>query len=197
MAIPLLKAELREKKQKNQLKKLRKEGLVPATLYSCGKETKSLSLDKLELDKSLGKYGTGSTVQLNFGEEIKSAIIKEIQRHITKNHVLHLDLQELDENQKIRVKIPLYVINKSAVESSISVVQQQKTEIEIQTYPRYLPQFVEFDAAKLTYGEPILIKDLAIYSNENVEVLEDGESIVALLATASKIEAPVEEPSLY
>ncbi|PAB57010.1 hypothetical protein CCE28_19695 [Anaeromicrobium sediminis] len=197
MAIPLLKAGMRKRKQKTQLKYLRREGLVPATLYSRGKETKSIELSKLELERMFNKCGTGATVQLDFGEETKSAIIKEVQRHITKNYILHLDLQELDENQEISVKIPLYILNKSAVESSVSVIQQQKTEIEIQTYPKYLPQSIEFDATNMKFGEPVLVKDLDVFENENIDVLDDSEAIVALLASTSKIEEPVEQPSLY
>ncbi|MCT4593620.1 MAG: 50S ribosomal protein L25 [Anaeromicrobium sp.] len=197
MAIPVLKVGIRKRKEKNQLKSLRKEGLVPAILYSCGEKTISIKLSKLELEKILNRYGVGSTIQLDFGKEIKSAIIKEIQRHITKDYVLHMDLQELDENKEIRVRIPLYILNKSVVESSVSVIQQQKIEIEIQTYPRYLPQSIEFDATNMKFGEPILVKDLNVFENENIEVLDDGESIVALLASTSKVEDPVEEPSLY
>ena len=189
MKIPLLKAEPREKIRKTQLKTLRKEGFVPAILYSYNKKTRHISLGKKDLDRILDEYGVGSSVQLEVDGEKRAAIIKEIQRHITKEYVLHMDFQELDENKKIRVKIPLRTINKSAVESSISVLQQQKIEVEIQTYPKYLPQLIQVDVSKMKFGEPIFIKDLSIYKDENIEVLEDGEEIVVLLAMSTKVES--------
>lgn len=193
MKIPLLKAEPREKTRKTQLKTLRKEGFVPAILYSYNKKTRHISLERKELDRVLDEYGVGSSVQLEIDDEKRAAIIKEIQRHITKEYVLHMDLQELDENKKIKVKIPIRTINKTAVESSISFVQQQKVELEIQTYPKYLLQLIQVDVSKIKFGEPIFIKDLDIYKDENIEVLEDGGEIVALLAANSKVESAEKE----
>ncbi|MBF8982898.1 50S ribosomal protein L25 [Lutibacter sp. B2] len=193
MQIPLLKAEQREKTRKTQLKTLRKEGFVPAILYSYNKKTRHISLQRKELDRILNEYGVGSSVQVEINDEKSAAIIKEIQRHITKDYVLHIDLQELDENKKIKVKIPLRAINKAAVESSISFIQQQKVEVEIQTYPKYLPQLIQVDVSEMKFGEPILIKDLDIYNDENIEVLENGGEIVALLATNLKVESTEKE----
>lgn len=196
MSRPVLKIETRERSKKKSLKQLRKEGFVPGILYGHNKSTQQVRLNKQELDRALNRYGTGASVHLQMNENIKQAIIKDVQRHITKQHVLHIDFQELDANQQIKIKIPLHLMNKSAVESSTSVIQQQMTELEVQTYPQYLPQFIEVDVSKMKFGEPLRVKDLAICGDKNIQVLNEQEEIVALLTTSTKVEETVQEEDL-
>lgn len=188
MSRPLLKSEVRAGTGKNHLKVIRNEGYVPGTVYGHNKESKNVCFPRKELERLLSKYGVGNSVELLIGDQIYHAIIKDIHRHIIKQHVLHIDLQELDASKKVRVKIPLHLINKAAVESSISVVQQQITELEIQTYPEHLPQTIEVDVAGIKFGEPMRIKNLLISTDKEIEVLRDPEEIVALIASASKEE---------
>lgn len=193
MNLPLLKVEMRERSRKNGLKGVRREGFIPGTVYGHNKESKSVRFEKKELEKLLKKYGTGSSVALQTDEGVKHAIVKDVQRHITKHHVLHIDFQELSDNEKVRVRIPLYLLNRSEVESSTNILQQQVTELEIMTYPKYLPQTIETDVAAMDLSAPIKVKDLDIYSNDNIEVLNDPEEIVVLLTSAMKEDVVVEE----
>ena len=189
MERPMLSVLVREGTGKNQIKSIRNEGFVPAVIYGHNKESKHVGINKRELDKVLAKYGVGSSVELQVGDALKPAIIKDIHRHVTKHHVLHLDLQELDYNEKIRVRIPLHLMNKQAVESSISVVQQQIAELEIQAFPQYLPQSIDVDVCNMKFGEPLKIGELAICQNEHIQVLHNADEIVALITAASKVEA--------
>ncbi|MCT4605509.1 MAG: 50S ribosomal protein L25 [Marinisporobacter sp.] len=195
MGMPLLKVKEREGTKKKALKKMRREGFVPAVVYGNSKKTQEIKLNKQELDKILNRYGVGSSVQLDLGGKLRLTIIKDIQRHITKLHVLHIDLQELDENKKVKVKLPIHLINKSAVESATAVIQQQMTELEIHTLPKYLPQSIEVDVANMEFGEPLTVKDLLIFNDEYIEVLNDEDEIIALLAASTKIEEKEEEDS--
>ncbi|MBB6218813.1 large subunit ribosomal protein L25 [Anaerosolibacter carboniphilus] len=189
MERPILNVVERKEAGKNPLKNIRNEGFVPGVIYGHNKENRNVGINKRELDRVLTKYGVGSSVELKVGDTLRPAIIKDIHRHITKQHVLHMDLQELDYNEKIRVKIPLYLLNKQVVESSVSVVQQQIAELEIQAFPQYLPQSIDVDVSNMKFGEPLKISELAVYQDENIQVLHDGEEIVALITTASKVEA--------
>jgi large subunit ribosomal protein L25 len=189
MERPVLSVVERKETGKNPLKSMRSEGFVPGVIYGHNKENRNVGIDKRELDRVLTKYGVGTSVELNVGDGLKPAIIKDIHRHITKQHVLHIDLQELDYNEKVRVKIPVHLLNKQAVESSVSVVQQQVVELEIQSFPQYLPQSIDVDVSNMKFGEPIKIAQLTVYKDENVQVLHDPEEIVALITTASKVEA--------
>lgn len=192
MNLPVLKVVLRERSKKGGLKGVRREGFVPGTVYGHNKASRNVSFDKRELEKTLSKYGVGSSIALKTDEGFKHALVKDIQRHVTKHHVLHIDFQELTDNEKVRVRIPLHLINRSAVESSTNVLQQQLVDLEILTYPKYLPQVIDVDISAIDLGAPLKVMDLDICNNENIEVINDGEDIVALLTTATKVEV-VEE----
>lgn len=197
MQRPMIVAETRENKKKKGLKKLRNEGFIPGVVYGHNIENKNIKLKKNEMERILNYCEEGSSVELNIDGTKTIAIIRDIQRHITKQSIIHIDFQELTEGEKVRVKIPIHIINKTAVESSTSVVQEQLSEIEIQTIPKYLPQSIEIDASMLKTLDNIKVCDLDVYKNENIEVLTDPNQIIALLANATREEVAVaEEKSL-
>lgn len=198
MSRPVLTAELRKGIKKKNVGLLRREGLVPAIVYGNNIENKNIQLKKNEVEKVFNKYEIGSSVDVEINGKTIMTIIKDIQKHITKQDVMHIDFQELTAGEKVRVKIPLHLVNKSLVENARSVVQEQLNEIEIQTLPKYLPQAIQVDVSGLEHGETIKVCDLDIYNDENIEILSDSEQIIALLANISMEEAAVaeEEPSL-
>ncbi len=199
MNLPLLKVEMRERSKKGGLKGVRCEGFIPGTVYGHNKTSKSVRFEKKELERLLSKYGAGSSVALQTEDGVKRAIVKDVQRHVTKHYVLHIDFQELSDDEKVRVKIPLYLLNRNSVESSTNILQQQVSELEISTYPKYLPQVIEVDIETMDLSEPVIVRDLEIYNNENIEVINAPEEIVVLLASATKtdvVEEVIEEEDL-
>lgn len=197
MATPMLKAKIREVTGKNKVAKERRMGNIPAVIYAKGKETQSIYLNEREMDKILYQYGMSAKMGLDLNGEKTYVIIKEVQRNTIKNGLLHVDLQTLDENQKIKMFMPIYVINKEKVESSTEILQMQLSEVEIQAYPKYLPERVEVDALKLKEQDNLTLADLNIAGDENVEILDDINTVVATMVYASKPEEPkVESESL-
>ena len=179
MATPVLNVELRNVKGKNKVLETRRNGNVPGVVYSRGEKTKEISLNEREMEKILSRYGQSMKIALDLEEKRSFAIIKEIQRGNINNEILHMDFQTLDENEKIKVQMPIQIINREAVESSVRFIQMSINEVEIQTYPRYLPDKVELDATKLNEKDVLTIDDLDIAENEHIEMLEDREQVVA------------------
>ncbi|KAB3537834.1 50S ribosomal protein L25 [Alkaliphilus pronyensis] len=193
MATPILKVYEREAVGKNNTVKIRREGKLPAILYSKGKDTQNLYLDEKEFLKLLNQYGSSIRVGLDFAGEKSFAIIKEIQRVPVKNTLLHVDLQKLNENEKVKLSLPIYILNKDAVESSSEIVQLQLTDVEIQTLPKYIPDRVEVDARVLKEKDNITLEDISIAKDENIEILTDINSVIATIVYASKAEVEEEE----
>lgn len=187
MATPVLEAIARETVGKNPMSKERNIGNVPAILYSRGKETEKVFLKEKELEKILAQYGGSSRIGLDYNGETYYAVIKEVQRDNIKKHLLHVDLQRLNENEKVRLTLPIHVSYKEAVESSSEIVQLLLSEVEIYTYPKDLPEKVEIDARILKDRDTITVNDLSIAGNENIEILSDKNTIVASLVYTTKI----------
>ncbi|RKD28816.1 50S ribosomal protein L25 [Thermohalobacter berrensis] len=193
MGIPKLKAELRENGGKAYSKKLRKEGFLPGVIYGHNKETRPLKVKIANLKKILNRYGIGTTVNIELEGEVVPAIIKEVQDAIVKDDLVHVDFQQLSANEKIRVHVPIILLGKDKAGSSTSTIQQQLTKLEMQCFPKYIPQNVTVDVSNLEEGESITIEDLDIYNNENIHIMHEPKEIVASLTSTSREEKEEEK----
>ena len=103
-----LVAEFRDVEGKGASRRLRRENKVPAILYGGHREPRALALDHTRLLVMLDNERFYSTIlNLKVGDVSQAAVLKDVQRHPAKNAVLHVDLQRVLENEKIRITIPL------------------------------------------------------------------------------------------
>jgi len=94
---------------KGASRRLRRSGKVPAILYGGHQEPRQILLDHQNLLTLLVNERFYSTIlSLSIGGEKQAAILKDVQRHPAKNQILHMDLQRVLENEKIRMSIPLH-----------------------------------------------------------------------------------------
>lgn len=189
----ILKAEKRETGSTSELKKLRREGMVPAIVYGKHSDNRALKFAENEVKRYDDSMAPGSSMNIQLGEEEIMVIVKEIQRDAVLRNVIHIDFQELTKGEKIKVKIPVHVFNRDAVEGGNMVVQQQINEIEIETLPKNLIQSVDIDCKLLRETETITVADLPVFANEDIEVFDDPEEVVVTLVVATRAEAASEE----
>lgn len=193
MATPVLNAEIREATGKNKTRKIRKLGKVPGVVYSRGVDTKEILFDEREVLRMLSKFGQNAKISLNLEGEKSFVIIKDLQRGVIDKKVMHIDLQTLSETEKIKMTMPIRLINREDVETSSQFVEMLLNEIEIQTFPRYLPDRVELDATKLKEKDFLTIADLNIGDDENIEITEEKDRLIASLTLAEDMVEEIEE----
>ncbi|RQD69477.1 MAG: 50S ribosomal protein L25 [Tindallia sp. MSAO_Bac2] len=187
MAVPQLTLVPRETIQDKNVKAARKEGNIPAVVYSKGKPTKEVFADEKEIMRLLNEFGSNRKITLNLGGEKTFAIIKEIQKDYMKNQLIHLDLQSLDENVKLTMTMNIHILNRDSVEQGDYVLQVQANEVELEMFPRHMPESVEVDAALLKDQDNLTMADLNIASDENIEILDDMETVIATLSYIQEI----------
>lgn len=191
MAVPKLKAEIRNNIGGKNSNKLRAAGYVPGVIYSAGEDTKKIKLETQELNKILNKYGSTGRIEVELEGEPVSVLIKEVQRHPIKDFVLHMDFQRLSADTKVRLRIPVVIQGRETVETATSgVVEQQLMEVELQCLPKYIPQYVTVDVSSLDFGEVIKLSDLDISKDENYEVFTELDEVIVTLSASSKHEEP-------
>lgn len=193
MATPVLNAEIREATGKNKTRKIRKLGKVPGVVYSRGVDTKEILFDEREVLRMLSKFGQNAKISLNLEGEKSFVIIKDLQRGVIDKKVMHIDLQTLSETEKIKMTMPIRLINREDVETSSQFVEMLLNEIEIQTFPRYLPDRIELDATKLKEKDFLTIADLNIGDDENIEITEEKDRLIASLTLAEDMVEEIEE----
>jgi large subunit ribosomal protein L25 len=194
-----LTAEFRDAQGKGASRRLRHENKVPAILYGGHRDPRALSLDHTKLLLMLDNERFYSTIiNLRVGDVTQAAILKDVQRHPAKNAVLHVDLQRVLENEKIRISIPLHFKNESVAPGvkKGGVVSHLRNEIEVSCLPKDLPEFVDVDLSKVELNQMLHLSDLAV--PEGVEILElshgrDAPVVSVHHARAEEVETPAAE----
>lgn len=177
----VLKAEVREEVGSNANKKLRREELIPAVLYQKGEENQLLTLVAKEFDKVIAEAGTSTIITLDIEGTKKKVLVKDFQRHAYKNMFLHVDLLGVNMDEKLKVNVPIVLLNRDEIYLQPSVLMHNLNEVEVECLPSDIPQQAEIDVQSMQYGDTYLVKDLDIAKDEKIEIITDLEEVVCSL----------------
>lgn len=188
-----LLANERDEIGKNKVKDVRSEKMIPGVVYSKGIETKQVKVDTIDFAKLFRIVGTSSIMELNLAGDIVPVIVKQVQRHPVKGNVIHVDFQRIDMKQKLKISVPVYLLNRDSILLQPSVLMQMIDEIDIECLPSDIPERITIDVSKMDFTTPLYVRDLEIMNSETVEVLEDPEAILCTLNEPSLEEEEDEE----
>jgi large subunit ribosomal protein L25 len=205
MATASLTASARADRGTGVARKLRQQGQVPAVIYGHGREPQSLALNTREIERLLGSHSAGSTViELDIEGKVAKTLIREVQRHPFKRHILHVDFQELVAGEKITVSIPLrFVGTADGVRNSGGILEETMHQVHLRVDPSLIPDHIDVDVTPLTIGHSIHIRELKL--PEGVTILDDpGATVCVCTAPKAAVEtvapegevAAVAEPEL-
>jgi large subunit ribosomal protein L25 len=180
-----LVAEFRETQGKGASRRLRHEGKVPAILYGGHADARTLTLNHQKLLIMLDNERFYSTIlSLKVGEQSQAAILKDVQRHPFKNAIVHVDFQRVEENEKIRISIPLHFTGAAVspgVKTQGGIVSHMRNEAEVTCLPKDLPEFIEVDISGLSLNESIHLSQLKIPPGVTlVELAKEDAAVVAI-----------------
>src|SRR6202789_2210996 len=180
-----LVAEFRETQGKGASRRLRHEGKVPAILYGGHADARALTLSHQKLLILLDNERFYSTIlSLKVGDQTQAAILKDVQRHPFKNAIVHLDFQRVEENEKIRISIPLHFTGAAVspgVKSQGGLVSHMRNDVEVSCLPKDLPEFIEVDISGLSLNERIHLSQLKVPADVVlVELAKEDAAVVAI-----------------
>src|SRR6202789_2662563 len=180
-----LVAEFRETQGKGASRRLRHEGKVPAILYGGHADARALTLSHQKLLIMLDNERFYSTIlSLKAGDQTQAAILKDVQRHPFKNAILHIDFQRVEENEKIRISIPLHFKGASVspgVKTQGGMVSHMRTEVEVSCLPKDLPEFIEVDISGLSLNESIHLSQLKVPDEVTlVDLAKEDAAVVSI-----------------
>lgn len=146
-----------------------------------------MSVPEREFERLLEKVAAENTViELSIDGTMSRTLIREIQRHPVKRNVLHVDFQELVAGERVIVRIPIVLQGiPDGVRHAGGILSQIMQELECRVDPLNMPSHIDVDVTNVTIGHSVHVSEMTI--PEGVEVLDDPESAVAIVA------APKEE----
>lgn len=193
-----LEALPREKVNKSGRKQLRKKGFLPAVVYGRGKSPRLITLESVELKRTLST-AAGSNVLIDMeikegGEEASETVmLKELQRHpIQRDLYLHADLIRISLQDKLTVDIPLNFIGEPEGVKEGGTLQIQMREVSVRCLPGNIPEHIDVPVENLNIGDVINVGELEI--PPDVEILnEPSEDIASVLSPTVEAEPSEEE----
>ena len=190
-----LQADLRALKGSKNNLKLRRTGKVPGILYGGGKAATPLTFDRRALVKVV--HSGGRVVVLKLDGKEAQALIKALQYDALGEELLHVDFNELQAGQKVRVRIPVLLKGVPKGHLAGGILNHALHELEVECLPTAIPERFTLDVEPLELGQAIHVSGVAL--PEGVVVLNKGTEIVAACIEPRKEEeaaAPAEGAAL-
>ncbi len=172
-----LHADVRSGQGKGAVRRLRREGRVPAIMYGAGKEPMPIELTENLIRRQLSNEAFFShvlTVKVNGREE--RAVIKSLQRHPATERILHLDLLRVSETQRITMLVPIRFENEedSPGRRAGGSISHHTTEVEITCLPRDLPEYLSVDTLHMNIGDSIHLSQIPLPEGVEIPALAHG-----------------------
>ena len=169
-----------------------RSGRIPAVVYGKkGVAPVYVSLDAKEFRMKQGTFTETTLITLKVeGGEDKNVFVKEVQENLLKNCIQHVDLFEVTFGQLLRTKIRVELEGTPTGVRDGGVLEQVTHEVEIECYPRNLPEKLVADISGLGINETFRVSDLVIPAE--IKVLDDADTTIA---SVKMVKEEVETPA--
>ncbi len=195
MADQVLNAYKRDEVGSQQVKKIRKEGWVPAILYG-EKVNEPLKFNKFELIRLLHTMTSEhQLIKIKLDNKVQDVLVKEIGYHFYRNEVVHIDLHKIAMDKKITTSVPIEEVGTCKGIVAGGILEHIMRELEIECLPKDLPSVIEIDITNLEIGQTIHVGEIPPVPG--IKFLDDPDQpvisvISAVITEAEAVEGAVE-----
>ena len=196
-----INAKSREDTGKGASRRLRRlTGEVPAIIYGGKKDAEKISILHKDITKALENDTVySSIISLSIDGKAEDTIIKDIQRHPSKQIILHMDFLRVSKTTKLQTRVPLNFINEDTcvgVKLGGGLIAHTMTDIEVSCLPKDLPEAIDVDMAEVDVGQIVHLSDLTLPDGVESVSLSQGADYDLTVATVNKQKAvEIDEPS--
>jgi len=191
-----INAEPRKDMGKGASRRLRRSGKVPAIVYGAQQQPQNIELKHLDsLNYAKHEWFFSAILDLKLEGATQRVLLRDMQRHPFKPEIMHIDFQRVNENEAIRIRVPLHFLNQEkspAGKTSGVVISHAMTEVFISCLPRDLPEFIPVDLVELKVGDIVHMSDLKLPDGVTIPELKLGKEHDHAVATAQEVKIEVE-----
>lgn len=193
----ILEAVSRDAFGKNESRRLRAKGQVPAVLYggpSTG-GTRQALLISIDPKKLMGILRSGSGVNtligLKVAEEDVRVLVKEYQVDPVSHRLLHVDFFRVAMHKRLVVTVPVTTKGEpKGVKQQGGMLDFVHREVEIECLPANIPEHLEIDVSEMLIGQSVRLRDLA--TNPNWSPVSDPDLMLVHVVPQRTTAAPAE-----
>jgi large subunit ribosomal protein L25 len=178
---------------KNEARRLRAAGRVPAVVYGAKKNTLAVSVDPKVISRILSsETGHNTIFDLQVGGEKTKAMIVDWQYEPIRGHILHIDMKRIAMDEKMRVMVPIHLVGEAAgVKQQGGILDQILREVEVECLPVDIPSHIDCDVTELVFGTVARVKDLP--HGGKLKFITDENQAVAHITSVKEEVAPTPE----
>ncbi len=175
-----VKAKTRQDLRGSVNNKLRREGRVPAIVYGKEKEPLAVSVDSLELLKTLRDEGKNAIISLDVeGDSPRQVMFHEYQIEPLRNELYHADFYIVDMSTEVDVQVPIHVEGNAQGVQDGGILSQPLHELSLRAKPNEIPDEIQVDVSNLEIGDSFLVSDLK--EAKNYEITEDESTTIVTI----------------
>jgi large subunit ribosomal protein L25 len=190
----IVEAAPRSDRGKNEARRLRKSGQVPAVLYGGKGESLTLSVNAKQVGGILrSETGHNTLFQVSVGGKQQAAIVKDWQVDPVSGNLLHVDLVRVAMDVRMRVKVPVHTFGEPAgVKQQGGIFETVTREVEIECLPTEIPTEFRMDVSELLIGKHLRAGELQI-DPAKMKLITDPDRVIAhVVALRVEEEKPAE-----
>ena len=191
MAVGALNVEKRLKTNTRTSKQLRREGYLPGSISSRGKDSLSVTVKADELRRGISTYGRNALFKITLDDREITGMVKDIQLSPVKGTMLHVDFQEVSLTEEIKVVLQITLRGTDALEFKELMALRQLDAITVKGLPQNIPDDIVIDVSNIDKVENVCLKDVSF--PEGIVPEGDPEQVLISIVDAKRIAEEEEE----
>jgi large subunit ribosomal protein L25 len=182
----------------NQARKLRRDGILPAVVYSKKQEPIHIQVNTRDFYTLFKQSGYTHVVELKLGSQKNTpVIVHEVDVHPVTGEARHVDFLAVNLKEKVKTSVPVELVGTAVgVKELGALLSSNLDEIEVEALPDNIPESIQVDVTHLAQiHDSIKVSDLA--KSDKYDILEEPEEvIVSLVEGATGIEEETTAPEM-
>ena len=184
-------AEVRQTRGKNEARRTRRRGLIPAVVYGSFQDPVAVAVSPKHLQQILRSstgYNTIFDLAINGGETTPVMIVDE-QFDPIKGNLLHADLKRIDLSKRLRVTVPVFTHGEPrGVKQQGGLLEVITRTVEIECIPEEIPENFSVDVTELMIGQSKRASDVAL--SGSMKLVSAPDTVIAHVVALRAEEAP-------
>ena len=168
---------------KNDARRLRKTGMIPAVVYGAGQDAQTIAVDPKQMTRILhSESGHNTIFDLSLDGNAAKVMIVDWQFEPIKGALLHVDLKRIAMDKVLRVSVPITLKGEApGVKVQGGILEQVLRELELECLPADIPSHIDADVSQLMFGQVIRVADLP-HSGSMKFITDENQSVAHVVA---------------
>lgn len=201
----VIKAESRARASTSEVRRMRREGLVPGIVYGAEEDNVNVKMDHNKILHNLENETFHSSIlELDIDGESENVILRDYQVHPASDvKIMHVDFQRVSRKQKLSMTIPFHFLGEDdciGVKEDEGVLSRIMNDLDIVCLPADLPEYIEIDVSGLHLGDSVSLGEVKLPEGVESQILNaDGDpdqAVVQVSAPIIEVEPEPEEELL-